>query len=74
MAVIGSRGANVLVMDEPTNHLDLPAIEQVEAALDQFQGTVLLVSHDRRLIDHVSRAGSPVRRLVVAAGHVTERG
>ena len=57
LAVIGSRGANVLVMDEPTNHLDLPAIEQVEAALDQFEGTVLLVSHDRRLIDHVAGTG-----------------
>ena len=72
LAVIGSRGANVLVMDEPTNHLDLPAIEQVEAALDQFDGTVLLVSHDRRLIDHVAGQGREVRRLVVRDGRVTE--
>ncbi len=72
LAVIGSRGANVLVMDEPTNHLDLPAIEQVEAALDQFEGTVLLVSHDRRLIDHVAGRGREVRRLVVRDGRVTE--
>jgi ATPase subunit of ABC transporter with duplicated ATPase domains len=72
LAVIGSRGANVLVMDEPTNHLDLPAIEQVEAALDQFDGTILLVSHDRRLIDHVAGRGREVRRLVVRDGRVTE--
>jgi ATPase subunit of ABC transporter with duplicated ATPase domains len=72
LAVIGSRGANVLVMDEPTNHLDLPAIEQVEAALDQFDGTILLVSHDRRLIDHVAERGDAVRHLVVRGGRVTE--
>jgi ATPase subunit of ABC transporter with duplicated ATPase domains len=72
LAVIGARGANVLVMDEPTNHLDLPAIEQVEAALDQFEGTILLVSHDRRLIDHVARHARQVRRLAVRDGGVTE--
>ena len=72
LAVIGARGANVLVMDEPTNHLDLPAIEQVEAALDQFDGTILLVSHDRRLIDHVAERGPAVRRLVVRDGGVDE--
>ncbi|HSO05284.1 MAG TPA: hypothetical protein VLQ92_12430, partial [Candidatus Limnocylindrales bacterium] len=74
LAVIGARGANVLVMDEPTNHLDLPAIEQVEAALDQFEGTILLVSHDRRLIAHVAQEGRPVRRLVVREGAVAELG
>lgn len=74
LAVIGSRGANLLVMDEPTNHLDLPAIEQVEAALDQFEGTVLLVSHDRRLIDHESRAAGRARRLIVRSGQVAELG
>jgi len=74
LAVIGARGANVLVLDEPTNHLDLPAIEQVEAALDQFEGTILLVSHDRRLIEHVALQGRPVRRLEVRAGTVTEPG
>jgi ATPase subunit of ABC transporter with duplicated ATPase domains len=72
LAVIGSRGANVLVMDEPTNHLDLPAIEQVEAALDQFDGTILLVSHDRRLIAHVAERDGDVRHLVVRGGRVTE--
>jgi len=44
---------NFLVLDEPTNHLDLPAIEQLESALRGFAGTVLLVSHDRRLLESV---------------------
>ncbi|MGI9605182.1 MAG: ABC-F family ATP-binding cassette domain-containing protein [Acidimicrobiales bacterium] len=43
--------SNLLVLDEPTNHLDLPAIEQLESALDVFPHTVILVSHDQRLID-----------------------
>ena len=42
-----ANGANLLVLDEPTNHLDLPAIEQLEQALDGFAGTVVLVTHDR---------------------------
>jgi ATPase subunit of ABC transporter with duplicated ATPase domains len=46
-------GTNCLVLDEPTNHLDLPAIEQLEQALDTFGGTVLLVTHDRALLEHV---------------------
>jgi ATPase subunit of ABC transporter with duplicated ATPase domains len=41
------------VLDEPTNHLDLPAIEQLEAALDEYDGTLLLVTHDRALLDAV---------------------
>ncbi len=53
LALLMANGANVLVLDEPTNHLDLPAIEQLEAALDGFDGTLLLVTHDRALLDHV---------------------
>jgi ATPase subunit of ABC transporter with duplicated ATPase domains len=41
------------VLDEPTNHLDLPAIEQLESALDGYDSTLLLVTHDRRLLDDV---------------------
>ncbi|MEJ7721451.1 MAG: ATP-binding cassette domain-containing protein [Ilumatobacteraceae bacterium] len=54
LALVMANSANVLVLDEPTNHLDLPAIEQLEAALDSFDGTIVLVSHDRTLLDHVS--------------------
>jgi ATPase subunit of ABC transporter with duplicated ATPase domains len=53
LALLQARGVNLLVLDEPTNHLDLPAIEQLEQALDSFHGTLLLVSHDRRLLDAV---------------------
>jgi ATPase subunit of ABC transporter with duplicated ATPase domains len=53
MALLQARGVNLLVLDEPTNHLDLPAIEQLEEALDSYDGSLLLVSHDRRLLDNV---------------------
>jgi ATPase subunit of ABC transporter with duplicated ATPase domains len=53
LAVLQARGVNLLVLDEPTNHLDLPAIEQLEAALDAYDGTLLLVTHDRRMLDAV---------------------
>jgi ATPase subunit of ABC transporter with duplicated ATPase domains len=53
MALLQARGVNLLVLDEPTNHLDLPAIEQLEEALDSYDGALLLVTHDRRLLDHV---------------------
>jgi ATPase subunit of ABC transporter with duplicated ATPase domains len=46
LALLQARGVNLLVLDEPTNHLDLPAIEQLESALTEFAGTLLLVSHD----------------------------
>jgi ATPase subunit of ABC transporter with duplicated ATPase domains len=52
-ALLMASGANWLVLDEPTNHLDLPAIEQLETALDAYDGTLLLVTHDRRLLDAV---------------------
>jgi ATPase subunit of ABC transporter with duplicated ATPase domains len=53
MALLQARGVNLLVLDEPTNHLDLPAIEQLEQALEGYDGSLLLVSHDRRLLDTV---------------------
>jgi len=56
-------------LDEPTNHLDLAAIEQLEEALESYDGTLLLVTHDRRMLDTVRIE----RRWVVEAGQVTER-
>ncbi|WP_207344654.1 ABC-F family ATP-binding cassette domain-containing protein [Arthrobacter sp. E3] len=53
LALLQARGVNVLVLDEPTNHLDLIAIEQLEEALDSYEGTLLLVTHDRRLLENV---------------------
>jgi len=51
VALLALRGVNCLVLDEPTNHLDVPAIEELEHALDRYDGTVLLVTHDRRFIE-----------------------
>ena len=53
LAVLVHSGANVLILDEPTNHLDLESREALEAALSQFPGSLLLVSHDRALLDAV---------------------
>ncbi|MEZ0339331.1 ribosomal protection-like ABC-F family protein [Mycobacterium sp. pV006] len=53
MALLQARGTNVLVLDEPTNHLDLPAIEQLEQALETYDGALLLVTHDRRMLRNV---------------------
>ncbi|MBT0567988.1 ABC-F family ATP-binding cassette domain-containing protein [Williamsia sp. CHRR-6] len=53
LALLQARGVNLLVLDEPTNHLDLPAIEQLEQAIESFGGTLLLVTHDRRMLDTV---------------------
>ncbi|MFC9732439.1 ABC-F family ATP-binding cassette domain-containing protein [Streptomyces roseolus] len=68
LALLQGRGVNLLVLDEPTNHLDLPAIEQLESALDSYEGTLLLVTHDRRMLDAI-RVN---RRVEVADGKVTE--
>jgi ATPase subunit of ABC transporter with duplicated ATPase domains len=68
LALLQAREVNLLVLDEPTNHLDLPAIEQLEQALDSFAGTVLLVTHDRRMLDTVRTT----RRWQLEAGHVRE--
>ncbi len=68
LALLQARGVNLLVLDEPTNHLDLPAIEQLEQALESFDGTVLLVTHDRRMLDTVRLT----RRWHVEDGQVTE--
>jgi ATP-binding cassette, subfamily F, member 3 len=54
LAVTVASGANFLVLDEPTNHLDLESREALEGALDAFPGTVLLVSHDRALLDAIA--------------------
>jgi ATPase subunit of ABC transporter with duplicated ATPase domains len=69
LALLQARGINVLVLDEPTNHLDLPAIEQLEEALAAYSGTLLLVTHDRRMLEAVETT----RRLEVVDGQVTER-
>jgi len=53
LALLQARGTNVLVLDEPTNHLDLAAIEQLEQALEGYDGALLLVTHDRRMLQNV---------------------
>jgi ATPase subunit of ABC transporter with duplicated ATPase domains len=50
LALLAARGVNLLILDEPTNHLDVPAIEELERALDAFDGTIILVTHDRRFL------------------------
>jgi ATPase subunit of ABC transporter with duplicated ATPase domains len=69
LALLQARGVNVLVLDEPTNHLDLPAIEQLEQALAEYPGTLLLVTHDRRMLEAVATT----RRFEVVDGQVVER-
>ena len=69
LALLQARGVNVLVLDEPTNHLDLPAIEQLEQALESYTGTLLLVTHDRRMLAAVQTD----RRWRVEAGVVTQQ-
>ncbi|MCS3441859.1 ABC-F family ATP-binding cassette domain-containing protein [Microbacterium phyllosphaerae] len=69
LALLQARGINLLVLDEPTNHLDLPAIEQLEQALESYTGTLLLVTHDRRMLEAVQTT----RRWSVDNGQVEER-
>ena len=69
LATFQGLGVNLLVLDEPTNHLDLPAIEQLELALGSFAGTLLLVSHDRRMLESVELT----RTWHLEDGHVGER-
>jgi ATPase subunit of ABC transporter with duplicated ATPase domains len=69
MALLQARGVNLLVLDEPTNHLDLPAIQQLEEALASYDGALLLVSHDRRLLENVRLD----QRWEVDAGRVVVR-
>ncbi|KQY33191.1 heme ABC transporter ATP-binding protein [Nocardia sp. Root136] len=68
LALLQARGVNLLVLDEPTNHLDLPAIEQLEQAVDSFSGTLILVTHDRRMLDSVRAT----RRWHMSGGLLTE--
>ena len=53
LALLVASGANTLFFDEPTNHLDLETIEAMEEALEDFSGTIVLVTHDRRFIEHM---------------------
>jgi ATPase subunit of ABC transporter with duplicated ATPase domains len=69
LASLMAGGVNCLVLDEPTNHLDLPAIEQLESALNDFEGTLICVSHDRWLLEAVEFD----RSVVVEEGRVTVR-
>jgi ATPase subunit of ABC transporter with duplicated ATPase domains len=69
LALLMATGVNWLVLDEPTNHLDLPAIEELERALEAYEGTLVLVTHDRRLLERVR-----ITRVVdVAALPVSEK-
>ncbi|SCL14229.1 ATPase components of ABC transporters with duplicated ATPase domains [Micromonospora inyonensis] len=68
LALLQGRGVNLLVLDEPTNHLDLPAIEQLESALADYPGTLLLVTHDRRMLEAIETN----RRLHADGGRIAE--
>jgi ATPase subunit of ABC transporter with duplicated ATPase domains len=70
LAAFAAKGVNFLVLDEPTNHLDLPAIEQLESALGGYEGTLLLVSHDRRMLETVT----VTRRILLPARDAAFRG
>jgi ATPase subunit of ABC transporter with duplicated ATPase domains len=69
LAIFQALGVNFLILDEPTNHLDLPAIQQLEDALKGFGGTMLLTSHDRRLLEDVELT----RTIKMDGGLATEK-
>jgi len=66
LALLSATGVNFLVLDEPTNHLDLPAIEQLEQALESYEGTLLVVTHDRGLLEALRFT----RTVEIAAGRL----
>ena len=66
LAAFALVGVNLLVLDEPSNHLDLPGIEQLEAALATYEGTLILVSHDRRMLEAVHLT----RRITLDQGRI----
>jgi ATPase subunit of ABC transporter with duplicated ATPase domains len=68
LALLQARGVNLLVLDEPTNHLHLPAIEQLESALESYPGTLLFVTHDRRMLAAVRTT----RRWTLVEGELHE--
>jgi ATPase subunit of ABC transporter with duplicated ATPase domains len=53
LALLSARGVNCLILDEPTNHLDLEAIEELETALQSYEGCLVVVSHDRRFLERL---------------------
>ena len=67
LAMICLAGSNVLVLDEPTNHLDLPSKEVLQQALSEYEGTLIIVSHDRYLLDRV-----PNRIFAIENGRLTQ--
>jgi ATPase subunit of ABC transporter with duplicated ATPase domains len=69
LALFAAQGVNCLVLDEPTNHLDLEAIEQLEQALEGYDGTLLVVTHDRRLLEALD-----LTRAITASGDEIELG
>ncbi len=73
LAMLALEGANLLLLDEPTNHLDIPAQEVLQEVLEHFDGTILLISHDRYLIDRLATQIWEVRdgRLDVFPGTYT---
>jgi ATP-binding cassette subfamily F protein 3 len=74
LAILALDGANFLLLDEPTNHLDIPAREALQEVLENFNGTILLVSHDRYLIDRLANQIWDIRegRLEIFRGSYRE--